>query len=210
MRLYKLNDVVLNIKGHATTLLNGLSSNGLDQPLNAFLNQHGRIVATFRQQKISDDAFFIVVPSIATENLLRHLDRYAKLNRTQIQTTPLKAYIDVDTGGLWLKAQDVSSQVSDEEFTLFRLQKNIPLLGVDYQAEEFILNVSEDAYVSYTKGCFLGQEPVSKVHSRSKPTRKLIVKYEDECTDEEKASMTSKILDPQTRRMKGFVFVGNK
>ncbi len=210
MRLYKLSDTVLNIKGHATTFLGGLSSNGLDQSFNAFLNQHGRIVATFRQQKVSDDAFFIVVPSVAIESVLGHVDRYAKLSHTQIQSTPLKAYIDVDTGGLWLKAQDVPSQVSEEEFTLFRLQKNIPLLGVDYHADEFILNVNEDMYVSYTKGCFLGQEPVAKVHNRSKPTRKLVVKYEDECSDEEKAKMTSKILDPQTRRVKGFVFVGNK
>ena len=210
MRLYKLNDVVLNIKGNATTFLNGLSSNGLDQPLNAFLNQHGRIVATFRQQKVSDDEFLIVVPSIVIESVLRHIDRYAKLSRTQIQSTSLKAYIDVDTGVLLLKAEDASSQVFEEGFTLFRLQKNIPLLGVDYQADEFILNVDEHAYVSYAKGCFLGQEPVAKVHSRSKPTRKLVVRYEDECTQEEKANMTSKILDPQTRRVKGFIFVGNK
>jgi len=80
---------------------------------------------------------------------------------------------------------------------------------VDYQADEFLLNIDESTYVSYTKGCFLGQEPVAKVHNRSKPTRKLVVMFEVECAPEEKPKMTSKIIDPISGRMQGFIFVKN-
>ena len=48
---------VLSIKGSAAGFLNGITSNTLDAPLNAFLNLHGRIIATFRQKKISDDEY---------------------------------------------------------------------------------------------------------------------------------------------------------
>ena len=91
---------------------------------------------------------------------------------------------------------------------MFRLKNRIPIQGVDYN-DDMVLNVDEHDFVSYTKGCFLGQEPVAKVHNRSKPTWKLAVRYEDELSDEEKAKMTSKILDPQTKRAMGFVFVRN-
>ena len=209
MRLYKLNDTVLSIKGNAAKFLEGLSSNTLDQPFNAFLNQHGRIIATFRQQKLNDDECLIIVPSVVVEDLLKHLDRYAKISRTQIQVSPLKVYVDIETGKVQLKVEDVETQVTEAEFTLFRLKDNLPLLGVDYQVDDFILNIDEETFVSYTKGCFLGQEPVSKVHNRSKPTRKLVVKFEDECSEEEKDRMTSKLLDPQSGRVKGFIFVKN-
>ncbi|MBF0490848.1 MAG: hypothetical protein HQL15_09620, partial [Candidatus Omnitrophica bacterium] len=85
----------------------------------------------------------------------------------------------------------------------------LPVMGVDYQADDFVLNIDEHTFVSYTKGCFLGQEPVAKVHHRSKPTKKLIVKAEAECTPEERLIMTSRITDPQTGVLRGFVFVKN-
>ncbi|MBP6344212.1 MAG: hypothetical protein KA403_09765, partial [Candidatus Omnitrophica bacterium] len=64
-------------------------------------------------------------------------------------------------------------------------------------------------HVSYTKGCFLGQEPIAKVHNRSKPTWKLVVRPEDESSPEDQAKMTSKTRDPQSGKIIGFVFVKN-
>jgi tRNA-modifying protein YgfZ len=198
---------VLSIKGNASGFLNGIASNTLEAPLNAFLNQHGRIIATFRQQKISDDEFLIGVPSIAKDNLLKHLERYVKLSHVNIDLSAQNVFIDLDTAQIIWTAQDYANSISGGEFTLFRLDHKIPLMGVDYQADEFILNVDEYDYVSYTKGCFLGQEPVAKVHNRAQPSRKLIVAFEDECSSEDAAKMTSKVQDPVSGRIKGFVFV---
>ena len=209
MRLYKLNDTVLNFKGNSSKLLGGLTSNSLDKPFNAFLNLHGRIIATVRQQRVSEDEYIIVTPYFVVDPLIKHLELYLKLNGTHIHESALKAYLDLDTAELLLKSQDFPSQVSEDDFILFRLEHNLPLLGVDYQPDEFILNIDEVTFVSFAKGCFLGQEPVAKVHNRSKPTRKLVVKFEDECADEENSKMTSKIMDPKRGRVKGFVFVKN-
>ena len=92
---------------------------------------------------------------------------------------------------------------------LFRVVNHIPVQGIDYR-DEFLLNISDEEFVSYAKGCFLGQEPISKVHNRSKPTWKLVVRYQDECTEEERQKMTSVVVDPATRRTMGFVFVRNE
>src|SRR5277367_3845226 len=97
MRLFKLPDTVLSIKGNASGFLNGITSNVLDAPLNAFLNQHGRIIATFRQQKISDGEFLISVPAVAKDNLLKHMERYVKLSHVSIVPSARSAFINLDT-----------------------------------------------------------------------------------------------------------------
>jgi folate-binding protein YgfZ len=210
MRLYKLPDTVYSIKGNASGFLNGISSNVPQAPLNAFLNQHGRIIATFRQQKISDDEFLISVPSIARDSLLKHLERYVKLSHVSLGPSGQSSFIDLDTAQTVWAAQPQAGNISDEEFTLFRLDHKVPLMGVDYQADEFILNVHEYDYVCYTKGCFLGQEPVAKVHNRAQPSRKLIVAFEDQCSGENTAKMTSKAKDAVSGRTMGFIFMNNK
>ena len=173
MNVYRLDDVAIRVSGNAEKLLSGLTSNTLDAPQNAFLNMHGRIIATFWQKKTGVDEYTLMVPRVALDDLLKHLDRYARLNRTQVTVSEEKVYLDLDQKEPFASSEDLPT-VSAEEFTAYRLKNNVPLMGVDYQADEFILNVHEHDFTSYTKGCFLGQEPVSKVHNRAKPVRKLV------------------------------------
>ena len=223
MKLYCLNKIVLSIRNNAAQFLNGLASNTLDQPRNAFLTVHGRIVATFDQLKISDDEVWAVIEAPFKEDLLKHLGKYALLNKTVIEALNMHVYYDLEgsypvgddqkcipqkVGKLILSPNELQSNISDEESLKFRLRNNIPVHGIDYK-DELILNVDEHEFVSYTKGCFLGQEPVAKVHNRSKPSWKLVVRYEDELSDEEKAKMTSRFKEPSGRTM-GFVFVSNQ
>lgn len=225
MRIFSLDKVSLSFKGaNVDQFLNGISSNALDKPQNAFVNLHGRIIATFDQLKISADEYLIVLDKPQLAATLSHLDRYAKLSQIKITECPHKVFFDLDgdyclkegewaivqkKGRLIVSLQSVSNTVAADEFNLFRLKNYIPLMGIDYKTDEFLLNINQTDFVSFTKGCFLGQEPISKVHNRSKPTWRLVVRYEDECSDEEKAKMTSKVTDPQNHRTIGFVFVKN-
>ena len=223
MAIYKLDKIVLSVKGNAEKFLQGLTSNTLDAPRNAFVNLHGRIIATFDQVRAGDDEFLLVIAPLAWEPLKAHTAKYAKLSKTTIAPTALNAYFDLtgdyflsdgehaipqSAGRIIVTARALATDVSIEAFTLFRLQNNIPLHGVDYK-DDFILNVHEHDFVSYAKGCFLGQEPVAKVHNRSKPTWQLVVRHEDELTAEEQNKMTSKARDPKSGRTIGFTFVKN-
>jgi len=224
MQLYKLNKTVLSIQNNPVPFLNGLTSNSPDKPQNSFLNIHGRIVATFDQIKITDNEFWVVLERLFIDSLLSHLDRHIKLSKVEVKRLDKHVYFDLDSsfshvfagiltvpqkrGRMIISDQELQTAVSDEVFTLFRLKNNIPIQGIDYR-DEFILNIGGDSFVSFTKGCFLGQEPVSKVHNRSRPSRQLVVKYENDCDEELKKKMTSKILDPDTNRVLGFVFIQN-
>ena len=155
--------------------------------------------------------------------VLAHLDRFARLSKVTLAKENLSVYYDVlneyqpkeneyrirqKSGQLVLVRNPLPHSMSAEEFTQFRLDQEIPLHGIDY-GDEFILNVDEERFVSYTKGCFLGQEPVAKVHNRSRPTWKLSVKFENELDDESRKKMTSTAINPRTQQTRGFVFFRN-
>lgn len=223
MKIYKTKKIVLSVRNNPARFLNGITSNDLSKPRNAFLNIHGRIVATFDQIKTSDDAFLIIVEEAFVVRLLQHIDHYVKLSGASIEESSSNVYFDLEgsyplepgeptipqnQGRLIITDRNLKANVHEEEFTIFRLKNNIPLLGTDYN-EEMLLNVSTTEFVSFTKGCYLGQEPISKVYNRSKPTWKLVVKYEQDCDEEEKQNMTSRIVDPMTGDVFGFVFEKN-
>ena len=226
MEIFQLNKSVLHVRNNAVEFLNGLTTNAMDKPWNAFVDIHGMLISVFDQIVLNEEEVMMVLDKTAAEAVLSHLDRYAKLSGVKIEKKEdLNVCFDLE-GNVPLEPQDFSipqkkgrliitkrkltANVSGEKFTLFRLRNNIPQQDIDFKREEFLLNISEHDHVSYTKGCFLGQEPISKVHNRSKPSWKLVVKAQDECSNEEKAKMTSKIADPATRRTTGFVFVSNK
>ena len=224
MRLYKTNKRVISLKNGPIPFLNGLTSNDMQAPNNALLNIHGKIIATFAQAKINDEELWICVEEPYVSAVRDHLQKYVTLARVQMSVLERQVYYDLDgdqplqkdevampqrQGRLIVTPRPLAAEVTEEQFTVFRLKNDIPQLGVDYK-DDFILNVSAQDFVSFTKGCFLGQEPVSKVYNRSKPTWKLTVKYEGECTDEERSKMTSKMTDKETGRTMGFIFTKNE
>jgi len=223
MKLYELDRTVLSLQNGPTQFLQGLTSNTVDKPQNAFLNIHGRIIVTFDQVRIGDDEIWAVIGRQYDKPLMAHIDKYAKLSGLNMKTLDKCVYFDLDgsgelddgqvaipqkTGRIVISDGPLKSNVPEEEFTLFRVKNRIPFQGIDY-TDEFILNVGAQDFVSFSKGCFLGQEPVSKVHNRSRPTWQLVVKYEDDCDEESKKRMTSRITDPDTNKTIGFIFIKN-
>ena len=222
MKLCRLNKTVLILKGSIAKLLNGLTSNTLDKPKNAFLDSTGKIIAVFDEILINKDEILIIIEKPFLENLRKHLEKYLPLTKTKMEVANYSAYLDLEgdyilgkeelrilqkNGQMIISKKDLPINVSDEEFTLFRLENKMPLHGIDCQ-NEMLLNLDDEDFVSYTKGCYLGQEIIARVHNLGKPPKKLIVKYEDDCNESEKKSMTSKCKD-KTGRILGFVFVKN-
>src|SRR3989338_4392848 len=94
MLLYKLNKTVLSVSNNPGQFLNGITSNSLDKPRNAFLSFHGRIVAVFDQIKINEDEYWIVVETAFVEKLLAHIDRYVKLSNVKVQMLDKLVYFE--------------------------------------------------------------------------------------------------------------------
>ena len=208
MKLYRCNKTVLRFYPKATAFLNGYTTNTVDAPLTAFVDIQGRIVAAAHQFRQSDDEVWEVVEDRFVERLLKHLHTYLSLSDTRVETlVSKKVYWDLESKELLVTDEKRAVSASEEEFTLFRVKNAFPLQGVDFD-EEMVLNVGEEGLVSYSKGCYLGQEIVARVHYRGRPPKQLVVKEQKDCAPEEFGCMTSKVFDPDSKQMAGFILTG--
>jgi folate-binding protein YgfZ len=64
-------------------------------------------------------------------------------------------------------------EVSPEAFEIARIESGVPREGVDAGENYILLESDLDAAVSYTKGCYLGQEVIARIHWRGQPAKRL-------------------------------------
>ena len=64
--------------------------------------------------------------------------------------------------------------VGDDALSVLRVEEGIPRFGADFGPENFPQEVGEDGAVSYTKGCYLGQEIVARIHYRGGVNYRLV------------------------------------
>lgn len=79
-----------------------------------------------------------------------------------------------------LKKQN-ASEISDELYEILRIEKGIPLYGVDMDEATIVPELGIDELISYNKGCYIGQEIIARIYFRghvAKQLRGLI--FEDE------------------------------
>jgi hypothetical protein len=219
-RLYHCHEkAVLRFKPKASEFLKGLTSNILEAPRNAFLDIHGKVVACFDQKMLTSDEVLTVIERPFIDRVREHLRTYLSLSETALEEefwnvyfdpvgdgpVPVSAFgIPQKRGRLLLSKETLEAGVTLEEYTIFRVENAIALQGVDFD-REMLLNVEKEDRVSYTKGCYLGQEIIARVHYRSKPPKKLEVRYEDTLRPEQAARLTSRCRDPRTGRIFGFL-----
>jgi tRNA-modifying protein YgfZ len=63
--------------------------------------------------------------------------------------------------------------VGSEALEIARLEAAIPREGVDVTDANILLEAGYEKAVSYTKGCYLGQEIIARIHYRGQPARQL-------------------------------------
>ena len=64
--------------------------------------------------------------------------------------------------------------VGEEAQNILRVEAGIPRYGVDFTEDNLLLEVGLDNAVSFTKGCYLGQEVVERIRSRGHVNKKLV------------------------------------
>lgn len=64
-------------------------------------------------------------------------------------------------------------EVGEAAFEIARIEAGVPREGVDAGEEYIILESELETAVSYTKGCYLGQEVIARIHWRGQPAKRL-------------------------------------
>jgi folate-binding protein YgfZ len=77
-------------------------------------------------------------------------------------------------GALWQRLRVAgATPVGIEALNVLRLEAGIPWHGVDMDEETLVMEVGLDDAISFSKGCYLGQEVVERVAARGHVNRKL-------------------------------------
>ena len=169
-----------------------------DSAWSLILQPQGKVDAWFRITKSGDDTFLLDVDAGHGETLLARLKRFKLRTKADLElatwdwhairehaepenapATPIAAAPAAGQLGLDLLAPELpeppSAAMSDAEFERLRILAGVPAMGSELNentipAEARIV----DASVSFTKGCYTGQELVARVDSRGDNTpRKL-------------------------------------
>lgn len=181
------NKQVLRLGPKAAEFLKQYTTNVPQAPRTAFIDLKGKIVAVADQKLLDANQALIVIGKPFVDRLKKHLKSYLFLTETGLTEESWSVYHDLEgeascsgdvvipqkKGQLILSKKEKSATVSESEFRQFRLENNLPIQGVDFD-EELLLNVGDEEFVSYDKGCYLGQEIIARVHYKGKPPKRLI------------------------------------
>ncbi|MBO0801014.1 MAG: aminomethyltransferase family protein, partial [Blastocatellia bacterium] len=63
--------------------------------------------------------------------------------------------------------------VAEQSYEMARIEAGIPRDGIDAGENYIILESELNEAVSYTKGCYLGQEVIARIHWRGQPAKRL-------------------------------------
>jgi folate-binding protein YgfZ len=142
---------VLKITGDdAATFLQGQTTCDVNlDNTGAFCNPKGRVISTFVLRK-TENGFLIILPKSLLPTIQTNLQRYK-----------LRAKVEM----------------TEADLPEFDLPKNMPWLCPE-TSEQFIpqwLNLDLLGGISFTKGCYTGQEIVARTHYLGEVTRRLFL-----------------------------------
>lgn len=176
----------------------------------AFPNVQGRLVALVRILK-TGDKFLFETEEATREKVFQNLFRFTfagdffvedlseKYEYFSVQSAELKTQssdaivFDSKFGKDFFVAEESADEfldelknqnaveISDELFEILRIENGVPLYGVDMDETTVVLETGIDEAVSFTKGCYVGQEIIARIHFRGHVAKKITgLVFEDE------------------------------
>jgi len=154
------------------------------------LTAKARVIAPLVALRRADDDFLLLTEPGLGDVLRAHLARMRLRARCEIET---EAHASVLVfGGLagfatdWPGARELvdgglEPTLSEEELELRRIEAGVPRW--EREIDDRILPAEaglDETHVSFSKGCYPGQEPVARLHYRGHPNRRLRVVELDE------------------------------
>ena len=193
---YQLIDIIGKdctrfLQGQLTTSLDEPTSNKAF--LSAVCNPKGRIVSLFHIFEI-EQGFRLLVPSTNAENTINHLKKYAVFYKVTISVNNSRIFFAISSNenGHQEPNQQQAISLSNTELRIF-IESSVNAELDDKQqddsqwysymvqhgiawidgttSEEFLphdLNLPNQGAVSFTKGCFTGQEVIARMQYKGK------------------------------------------
>lgn len=182
-----LPKAVFKIIGNPIQLIKGITTNDEKADKNALIDNFGKLIVLF-DQKLINNEWYIIFEKQFEERFLEHIERFVRLNKSKLEKINLNVYHiigkDLETTDVKI-TQRISyllltenfnedlKEISDEVYNIIRIENNISIQGIDFD-REMLLNTNWKDVISFTKGCYLGQEIMARVHNLGKPPKKIV------------------------------------
>ena len=153
---------------------NDVEALGVGEACDALLlTPKGRIIAPLRVLRRDADDFLVLTEPKLGESVTAELTRMRFAAKCQIAPEQHESWL-VLGGGEVLDQRPEGEEVAEEEAERTRIEAGIPRWG--YELDDTILPAEaglDATHISFTKGCYPGQEPIARQHYRGKVNRRL-------------------------------------
>jgi len=139
------------------------------------LTPKARIIAPLRIVRRAPDDFLVLTEPELGDVVRAQLQRARFAAKVEIEPEQHESWLVVG-GDEVLDARPPGEDATEEEVERWRIEARIPRWG--RELDETILPAEaglEDTHISFSKGCYPGQEPIARQHYRGKVNRKLRV-----------------------------------
>jgi tRNA-modifying protein YgfZ len=139
------------------------------------LTPKARIVAPLRILRRGPEDFLLLTEPDLGDVVRTRLLRARVAAKVEIEPEEHRSWL-VLGGDEVLDERPQGEDASDEEFERWRVESGIPLWGSEL--DDTVLPAEaglEETHISFTKGCYPGQEPIARQHHRGKVNRRLRV-----------------------------------
>jgi folate-binding protein YgfZ len=150
--------------GNIATLADG------DHRLTCVLSAKGRVEAMFDVVVAGDTLWLVGEPAhaAATRDLL---DRYVIADDVEVTVCDLAVHrLWTDAASVWTAAPVLApppgTPASADAIEALRIEAGLPRFGVDVGPDRFPFESLLAGAIDYQKGCYVGQEPIARVHAR--------------------------------------------
>lgn len=143
----------------------------------SMLNTKGRVVSVIEVACRADHLLITCEPSLA-DKTLEVLDKHAIMDDVvfEVVSEPMHRVWD-SPAAVWdappVFAPPPGPPAAPEALEVRRIEAGMPRYGVDVSEENFPFESPLGRYIDYGKGCYLGQEPVSRVHHQGTANKAL-------------------------------------
>ena len=137
------------------------------------LTPKSRVIAPLVVLRRGEDDFLLSTEPELGERVRAELTRFRFAAKTEIEPEEHESWV-VLGGEEVLDERPVGEEVDEEAYERWRVEVGIPRWG--REIDDSILPAEAgltETHVSFTKGCYPGQEPIARLHYRGKVNRRL-------------------------------------
>jgi folate-binding protein YgfZ len=140
----------------------------------AMLNVKGRVLALV-DVVAEPDAYLLVTEPVAAAKVHTLLDRHAIADDVAFAPEARALHrVWATPDEVWTAPPVFAAAAAEGDAEARRVEAGLPRYGVDVTEDHFPFEANLDAVISYTKGCYLGQEVVARAHARGHANKRLV------------------------------------